>query len=148
MQDQTRNKYAIFNDQFQHTVSVLRDNDAQIEVRHAKKTLKKSDVYKHRVSVLCVNAARIDKINPPRPRENLPNFNLHDYKVRYTSNYIHSLRTLHVRKSTFRFICLVPYAWILSICTLFVARSSVHMFIYVARGAPKCRVLSIKVRCL
>ena len=45
MQGQTQNKYAIFNDQFQHTVSVLRDNDAQMEVRHTKKILKTSDVY-------------------------------------------------------------------------------------------------------
>ena len=34
----------------------------------------------------------------------------------YTSNYIHSLRTLYVRKSTFRFVFLGPYDVILSIC--------------------------------
>ena len=54
---------------FKHTISVLRDNDAQMGVQHTKKILKTSDVYKHRISVLCVNAARIGKINSPRLRK-------------------------------------------------------------------------------
>ena len=36
MQGQTLNKYDMFNDQFKHTISVLLDNDAQTEVQHAK----------------------------------------------------------------------------------------------------------------
>ena len=36
MQGQTLNKYDIFNDQFKHPISVLRDNGAQMEVQNAK----------------------------------------------------------------------------------------------------------------
>ena len=36
MQGQTLNKYDIFNDQFKHTISVLLENGAQMEVQHAK----------------------------------------------------------------------------------------------------------------
>ena len=33
-------------------------------------------------SVLCVNAARMEKTNPLRRRETVSIFNLHDYKIR------------------------------------------------------------------
>ena len=36
MQGQTLNKYDIFNDQFKHPISVLRDNGAQMEVQNTK----------------------------------------------------------------------------------------------------------------
>ena len=82
MQGQILNRYGIFSDQFKDTISVLLDNDAQMEVRYIRKILKNSDVYKHRVSVLRVNAARIDKTGPPRPGESFLIFNLCDPKVR------------------------------------------------------------------
>ena len=67
---------------FKHTNSVLRDNDAQMELQTLN-IYEKNKVYKHWISVLRVNAARMDKTTSPGRGENLANFNLHDYKVRY-----------------------------------------------------------------
>ena len=73
--------------------SVLRDNGAQMALRTLNIYGKQNKVYKHRVNALCVNDARIDKINPPENIKKHANFNLHDYKVRYV--HIHVILCLY-----------------------------------------------------
>ena len=62
-------------------------------------------------SVLRVNAARMDKINPPEPGETFSMFNLHDYKVRhlninimlYIYIYIYFIARHHINICALRF---------------------------------------------